>query len=220
MDWNKVIEVNRAALSQILAEIFTLLELALAGKINELPGPLQIRVRRLLRPTEAALRRLIVIMAADVKVKLRAPRAMPTGLVISDSKPGVPCFNLFDARKRFRPDTAAHDRGPLIHFFGAVPLVPSFLPEPKVIVRDAAQATAQLCRRFTALKLALENLPREAKRLARWHLRRASMRDPKFISPLRPGKPPGHQQRLSLPIDRMLQNLHGLAFDMLRECPS
>ncbi len=221
MDWNKVIEVNRAALSQILAEIFALLEFALAGKVSELPRALQTKVRRLLRPTEAALRRLIVIMAADVKVKLRARRLMPTGFVISASKSGIRRFKLVDVRKQFRANAAASDEGgPRVHFFGAAPLIPSFPPPEKVVRRDAVQVTSQLCQRFAAVKLALENLPREAKRLAHWRLRRTSMKNPKFTSPLRPGKPPGHRQVPSLPVDHILQTLHGLAFDVLRESPS
>ncbi len=221
MDWNKVIEVNRAAISQIMNEIFALLELVLAGKVSELPRALQIKVRRLLRPTEAAIRRLIVIMAADVKVNLPPTRAMPKGLIFSASKSGALRFKLFVARKQFPANTGAKDKGgPRVHIFGAAPLIPSFPPPATVVKRDASQVTAQLCRRFSTVKLALENLPREAKRLVRWRLRRSSMKNPKFVSPLRPGKPPGHQQHPSLPVDHILQMLHGLAFDVLRESPS
>ncbi|MEO9167645.1 MAG: hypothetical protein ABI230_04500, partial [Aestuariivirga sp.] len=82
MDWTKAVAINRAALARIVNEIFALLELALAGKVANLPRMVQVAALRQLRPAEAALRRLIVILARDVKLALPPHRPMPQGLVI------------------------------------------------------------------------------------------------------------------------------------------
>jgi hypothetical protein len=65
------------------------------------------------------------------------------------------------------------------------------------------------------LKSALETLPKQARRMALWRLRRAAKANVKFKSPLRPGPPPGHQKRPRLAIDHVLAVCHGLAFEAL-----
>ena len=64
---------------------------------------------------------------------------------------------------------------------------------------------------INALKSALDDLPRQAKRLARWRLRREAMPSPKFRSPLRPGRPPGHRKKPVHEVDEILAECHGLA---------
>ncbi len=221
IDWNKAIEINRAALNHIVAEIFALLELALAGKVSHLPHLLHRKVLRILRPAESALRRLIIIMAKDVNVATRPPRPMPPGLELSPTRATHLRFQLFDARKRFGKTQVPEPKGgPRILFFGPSQLIPSHQPPAKSKASKANNNAAALCRRFAALKLALETLPQQAKRLARWRLRRKLMKNPKFTSPLRPGTPPGHRPRPSLPVDHLLAACHGLAYDAWRQAPS
>ncbi len=223
IDWNKAIEINRTALTHIVAEIFALLELALAGKVSHLLHMLHRKTLRILRPTESALRRLIVIMAQDVKVTLRVPRPMPTGLRFSNAGTKPTAFALFDARKRFRKNAVTKTDatgGPRILVFGSGPLIPTPQKQTKSATPSANLTAASLCRRFAALKLALETLPQQAKRLARWRLRRKLMKNPKFTSPLRPGPPPGHQRRPLLAVDHVLSACHGLAFDARAQPPS
>ena len=74
-----------------------------------------------------------------------------------------------------------------------------------------------LGRRLAAVKSALKNLPRQAKRMARWKLRRATMQSPKFRSPLRPGPPPGHRRMARDEIDFVLRACHWMAWEALRE---
>jgi hypothetical protein len=69
----------------------------------------------------------------------------------------------------------------------------------------------RLTRRLHALKLALEDLPRQARRLARWRVRRENAPSPKFKSPLRPGHPPGHRRKPVHQVDAVLAECHGLA---------
>ena len=73
-----------------------------------------------------------------------------------------------------------------------------------------------LTRRLQALKLALEDLPRQARRLARWRVRRENMPSPKFKSPIRPGPPPGRRRKPVHPIDKVLTECHWLAFEATR----
>jgi hypothetical protein len=215
MDWTRIIRTNTKALRVVLAEIAALLELAVKGTAVEWPHQVQARVRRLLRPAESALRRLIIIMARDVTVKLPPPRPMPKGLKIKAKGQSQPRFKLYDARKRFRPIDAQKPedrRGPRIRFMALPsPLIPAALTQ-----KPRPNRVAGLARRFAALKLAFETLPQQAKRMARWQLRRQAKEKAKFKSPLRPGHPPGHQRRPRFTIDHVLEALHGLAFDALQ----
>jgi hypothetical protein len=69
----------------------------------------------------------------------------------------------------------------------------------------------RLTRRLQALKLALDDLPRQARRLARWRVRRENAKAPKFTSPLRPGRPPGYRRKPVHEVDEVLAECHGLA---------
>ncbi|MEO9167054.1 MAG: hypothetical protein ABI230_01485, partial [Aestuariivirga sp.] len=126
VDWTKAIAINRAALARVVNEIFALLELALAGKVANLPRMVQVAALRQLRPAEAALRRLIVILARDVKLALPPHRPMPQGLVIGSKASSPMGFRLYDLRKRFHQTAppAKEPRGPQVHFFGAAALIP------------------------------------------------------------------------------------------------
>jgi hypothetical protein len=109
---------------------------------------------------------------------------------------------------------------PRIHFFDPSPLVPLFQPRPVISPAPKPDGTVnaqRLGRRLAAVKAALENLPRQAKRLARWKARREKMQSPKFRSPLRPGPPPGHRKKPKDDVDRVLTECHALARDALRE---
>jgi hypothetical protein len=219
MDWEKAIETNRAALIRLVAELVAMLELAggLAGE--RLTRTAFFALHRLLRPTEAALRRLIVIMARGLEVAAVKTRPMPKGLVIAGKGTGPMAFQLFDTRKSFAftaGDSATAAGAPRIHVFSSDPLVPSadvLHTPPPLTDFDATD----LRRRIAALSHALGTLPRQAQRLARWKARRAKMENPKFISPLRPGPPPGHNSRSKDAINGIVRNCHDLAFEALRE---
>ncbi len=55
MDWEQAIEINRAALRRVVAQLFALLELALEGPLRRLPRPLYSEAERLLTPAEFRL---------------------------------------------------------------------------------------------------------------------------------------------------------------------
>jgi hypothetical protein len=224
MDWARAIERNSEALIGIVAEIFALLGIAGTDVVSRIPQPLHRAVLRLLRPAESAVRRLIVIAARGLVVKLATSRPMAAGKVIGKGNGNsTPSFRLFDTRKNFnRPRRRESTRlVPRIHVFGYDPRVVALWPTPQPVPEppppsDGLVNAARLSRRLQALKSALDDLPRQAKRLARWRLRREKAINPKFKSPLRPGRPPGHRRKPTHEIDEVLIECHGLAWDALR----
>jgi hypothetical protein len=227
MDWDKAIQINHSALTRIVAALVAMLELASGSAAARLPQPLYRAVARVLHPAESAVRRLIVIAARGLVVKLSPSRPLPRGLAIARTGNGRVSFQLFDTRKRFAP---SRPRGPVargvprIHVFDTSPLVPLFLrPRPaeprragrEVAAPDGTVSALRLGRRLAAVKLALADLPRQARRLARWKARRETMQGPVFKSPLRPGPPPGHRKKPRDEIDFVLKECHGLAWDVL-----
>ncbi|HUR43994.1 MAG TPA: hypothetical protein VMZ01_07830, partial [Aestuariivirga sp.] len=76
---------------------------------------------------------------------------------------------------------------------------------------DGRIDASRLFRRLDALKLALDDLPRQARRLARARARREKAPHSRFKSPLRPGRPPGHCKIPVHDVDYVLAECHGLA---------
>ena len=223
MDWARAIDINQSALARIVATLFAMMGLTEGSPVARLSRPLYNAVVRLLRPAESAVRRLIVIAARGVVVKSRPARPMPVGLLISGKGGRPSAFRLFDQRKQFeRIRRQGKLRGvePRVHFMGASPLVPLFRPSFQPIVRledDGTVSALRLCRRLAAIKLALEDLPRQAKRLVRWQARRDKLENPKFKSPLRPGRPPGFRKEPRHEVEALLTECHGLALDARAE---
>jgi hypothetical protein len=224
MDWDLAIKRNSEALVRIVAKLFTLLGIAGAEMAARIPQDLHRAVLRVLRPAESAARRLIVIAARNVVVRLAPSRPMPAGKVIGKGRGNsLPSFQLFDPRKNFnRSRLRAFSRiGPRVRVIGYDPRVVALFPAPPPAVElppppDGLVNAERLARRLQALKSALGNLPRQAKRLARWRLRREKMPSPKFKSPLRPGRPPGHRRKPTHEVDEVLIECHGLAWDALK----
>ncbi|MGB9143780.1 MAG: hypothetical protein WCB71_16455 [Aestuariivirga sp.] len=189
-----------------------------------IPQPLHRAVLRVLRPAESAMRRLIVIAARGVVVEVAPSRPMPAGKVIGKGGGNSPpSFQLFDPRKRFKgPRARAFTRiVPRIHVFGPDPRVAALFPAPKPVAElppppDGLVNAARLTRRLQALKLALEDLPRQAKRLVRCQQRRAKAPWPKSTSPLRPGHPPGYRRKPLHEVDEVLIECDGLAWDAMK----
>jgi hypothetical protein len=151
---------------------------------------------------------------------------MPKGHMIGKGGGSrLPSFQLFDPRKNFA-ELRQHGRrpariAPRIHFFGSDPRVAALWPAPQPVAEpapppDGLVNAGRITRRLQTLKLALEDLPRQARRLARWRVRRENMKSPKFKSPLRPGPPPGHRKKPIHEVDEILADCHWLAWDTMR----
>jgi hypothetical protein len=224
LDWARAIAINQTALTRIVAEIFALLGLAAGGTVERLPLALYHAAERLLRPTESALRRLIVIAARGLVVKPTPKRAMPKGIKIERKAAGRISFRLFDSRKQF---DFIQPQNPLLVMVKTYSSNPfnlferyarqGLLPQAQQQEQNNSVNAISLSRRLAAVHDALSNLPRQAQRMARWQARRKLVEKPKFILPLRPGRPPGHRRKPRLEIDFVLQECHGLAWDALRE---
>jgi hypothetical protein len=223
MDWNAAIERNREALKRILAMLVAMAGLAgftspLAGedgsarrgkaealaepgegfsgsRRSNLPRHLHRAVLRLLRPAEAAVRRLVIVMARGLVVKLplsRPRKPQPRPAILHDRRgtgilmprgfrpeaglraPARRAFSLplLDPLPRWRriPGRPAARGVPRISFPGFI------APHPVAVRRppspDDPVDAARLALRLAALASVLDDLPGQARRFARWRARR------------------------------------------------
>jgi hypothetical protein len=175
-----------------------------------------------LRPAEAAVRRLIIVAARGLVVKPSPLRRAPVGLTITGKGGTRVSFRLFDPRKRFNQVHGRPTRGPQpqprIRCIGVGfdPRIPLFRqPEPAPAApapkKDDTVNARPLCRRLAAIKSALDDLPRQARRLARWQARPIEARRPRLASPLRLGAPPGRRLRPTHEVHEILKECHWLA---------
>jgi hypothetical protein len=103
MDWDLAIKRNREALKGIVEALFAMLGLDGTETVGRIPHRLHRAVLRVLRPAESAVRRLIVVAARGLVVKVAPARPMPKGHRIGKSS-GLsrPAFKLCDKRIFFR----------------------------------------------------------------------------------------------------------------------
>jgi hypothetical protein len=236
MDWPLIIERNRERLLAVLAPLLAVLGFD-PRRRQEMPRHFYRSWLILLRPAESAVRRLIVIAARRIIVRLGASRAFPAGLALklrlaakdADDE-HIPAFGLIDPLKRFAPDGFEWSKEwgkewgkeqviPRISVPGLFdPVFPDPVPVPS---RDDTIDTSALLRRIAALKAALDNLPHQAKRLARWKARRelarrAEVWKPGRSSPMRPGFAPGYHRHKPEAIDEILADCHYFAVEAWR----
>jgi hypothetical protein len=276
MDGNMAIERNLEALKRILAMLVGMAEMgaggqftsfsqkgaaarneAQAGKSNlspafTLPRCLYHAILMLLRPAEAAARRLIIAAAHGIVVALppprkpkpkpemgRGPRAFMPVMPKKRPKPALrslslplldPLNNPFRVCRRYVPAHAA----PRILSLG---FDSPYRPPPPPPSPDDLIDAGHLGQRLAALAAALDDLPGQANRFARWKARHDAARAraeegrqagrPLRVSPLRRGRPPGgrlwrydptatHPRRIR-EIDEILAHAHALAVYAL-EC--
>ncbi len=224
MDWELAIGRNRDALMRMLAVLFALAGLTRGGAVAEMPRHLRVALYRVLRPAEAALRRLIVVVEQVHAIKARyLPRA-DGGVAVSRGSEGrkaaqAPAFALFDRRHYFDliGKTRVTSGNPRIWSPGMdYPVfTPKFVPTP-----DDMVSAERLCRRLQALQRALDDLPKQAKRLARWRAKREQApTETRKYPPMRPGRPPGYRVRPVHEVHHVLKNCHELALYALHDPP-
>ena len=162
MDWSLAIHRNRVALLAVVASIAAFIGGAEGGLIAR---RLRNAALALLRPAEAAVRRLIVIAARGlIETVLVASRPAPSFAAAPAAGGGSarsPAFRLFDPRQRFvLRFKAPPPRGvPRIRSFWAAPSAPPPAPVKLRAAAPAFVASAPLTRRLAALRRALANLP-------------------------------------------------------------
>lgn len=219
IDLTTAIERNQRALSRLVAWMFARIGLGEGRGVDRLSRPLYRAVLRLLCPAESAVRRLIVAMARDLVVKPRPPRPAPAGLRIAGRGQGRMSFQLFDPPGRLAGSPGRRFKvrvvEPRIHVVDVTvdPRIPLFrVQAPAAPLPDDGTVNAvPLCRRLVAIRAALEDLPRQARRYARRLCRPAGVRPPQRAAALRHGPPPGLRQRPGREVDRILTECDGLA---------
>jgi hypothetical protein len=230
MDWAGAIDRNRDQLLRIIAALFAMTGLAEDQTVSTLPRHLYRAALCILKPAESAVRRLIILAARDLVFKARAARGLPNGSrpFPQIPAPSVPAFPLIDPRKQFAPEgfvwgqvksvpriRSLNDYGPLVaHLYVAD------TPKPAPTSEDPIRAQ-HLVRRLLALKLALDDLPKQARRMARLDARRELARETQaplrlsLLPTCRPGRPPGLRKRPVREIDYVLRECHDLVGDYL-----
>ncbi len=219
MDWELVIKKNREALIGIVAALFALAGLTPANPAARLMVAKSVHrsLLKVLRPAEAATRRLIIMAARNGKIPfLRQTAARPDfGRFRKAEGSNQPSFRLIDPRKQFfaNPGRTFAKTAPRISLPGITPVA---FPTSAAGNRDKKIDATRLAKRLAALKAALDDLPRQARRLARYRARMQQQMSEQNSSriklpPLRPGMPPGHRKRKKHAVDDILFECHLLA---------
>ncbi len=224
-------ENYRLALLRVVAGLFASAGMGHdAAIIEKLPRHVRNAILLILRPAESAARRIAAIVARDMAVPeyVAPPKRKRSGNKGTGEKRGsrAPQFCLIDPRKYFpelypnrrkprRKPKANGSTDPHIQVrLGTFDGEPDFIlwSEPKAVLTPEDEVSAKaLCRRLLALKLALEDMPKQAKRYVREVAKRkAAAPGPKSVPPLRMGLPPGYRRKHLHKVDEILWDCHCL----------
>ena len=197
---------------------------ALLGAGSMLPRGVRNQALRLLRPAEAMLRRLLVLMAIKQSAiwSRHSPHPEPV-----------------EGRGRTTKDQTSQDRSHSQNFPLLDPLhLPSMVQSPPPYATFGPRIwslgstwtylpaetelpellpIARLQDRLARLQAALDAPEKQVARMARWLARRGHGQRPRRLFPMRPGRPPGYTRRspdqLSLSALRDLNHFAWRAFD-------
>src|SRR5690606_2829619 len=139
-------------------------------------------------PAEQFLRRFGIAVTMPAAEIARAAAARPE----TPTRPRSYCLPLLDPLRAPKPDRGPRSRTVPAHAAPRIMLPgiiePYRLPSPPS--PDDPVSAVRLGQRLAALAAALDDLPGQARRFARWRARRA-LGLVRRVSPLRPGRPPG-----------------------------
>jgi len=241
MNWTLALEHNRTILLRNVTWLFTWLKLEVGGSLETLPRINHGTILFVLRPSESAFRRVLLVamfvrgVVAPLLKKRAAGiakrRAVGEKPVRSASLP----FKLLDQRKPFNlhPDKPKYVSGPgpwITDLWSDDPIYDRTAlyahqermnrPAPSPDDEESAKA---LCLRMNALMAALNDLDGQVLRMAKLHARIAQQprQVGKFpLRVMRPGLPPGTRQRQKHEADAVLTECHRLAVMAQRELKS
>jgi hypothetical protein len=276
MDWTAAIDKNREALKRVLAMLVAMAGLGAGGQFPffrqegrsssefpraeksklspafTLPRHLHRAITKLLRPAEAAVRRLIIVAARGLVVTLppsrpRKPKPKPMepllrgfGIAVTVSREDL---RRAATARRAAERRAARPKKRSLPLFdplrpwsvrpwpAAASGAPGGMPFRRLPGDDPVDAT-RIALRLQALASALDDLPGQAKRFARWRARneaaaaKEKLRQEAGIPPfgrtgkpmrgrrawpLKPGRPPGWRPKSTHEVQDVLEVVHGLA---------
>ncbi len=208
-----------------------------------IPRRIHRAILAVLRPAESAVRRLIIVAARDLVLPPPRPRKpgpkptsifvrpgeMRTGIVLPYGvKPGdiLPALAKPARPRSFSLPLTDTLRGlPRRSTAGAGPRIwtPGFddpyrPPARRSSLPDYLVGATRLAMRLQALGRVLDDLPRHARRFARWRARvtAQSRQHPRRTDPLRPGRPPGGRRKPTHEVHEVLADLQYFAFHALQ----
>lgn len=203
MNLTLAIDIHR---KHLLRLVVALVALVTSGD-GRLERRARLRVLAVLRPAEAAVRRLILVAAHVLKPEAGRVRVRrdgpPIGLIPRGEGPGA--FALFDPR--LRVDATGAGPEPRISWFDGNDTVRAGNMPP--MEEELPYATG-IVRRLASIQAALGDLPKQARRLARAQVRRRAAGS-LILRPMRPGRPPGHRDRPRMAVERVLAECQTLA---------
>ncbi len=207
-------------LLRLIAAVFGSIGLSEAGRPETMTRAMRLKVLHTLRPAESALRRMIFALAVEMESKGYVVPQWVKGatfgeiIVSGEKRIRVPAFRLIDPRQWFWwIGTTSRPRAKHMPWITCIGYDDRARPEaaaPQAEPTDDDPMDAEsLCHRLLALKGALDDLPKQAKRMLR--LKARTEAQSKYKSPLRPGLPPGWRARGRDEIDEVLRECHKLA---------
>lgn len=208
-----------------------------------IPRRIHRAILALLRPAESAVRRLIIIVARDLvlpPLRPRKPRPKPYSIFVrsGDMRSGI-VLPYGVKPSDILPNLARPPRErslslPLTDTLRGLPHRRSIAgapriwtlglddryrpPVPRSSLPDYLVDATHLAMRLQALGRVLDDLPRHARRFARWRARvTAPDNTTRFrrTYPLRPGRPPGSRRPPTHEVHEVLNDLHHFAFHAL-----
>lgn len=231
MDATGAVERSLSALRAVAVMLVAMAGLTVTQKT--LPRYLHRSVLRLLRPAEAAARRLVIVVARSMVVSIDSLQPYRWKIVRRRKRTkartplALPLFDRLNPHRRVaRPVATSVPRISAPGITGLYAIPPRHLPRPHDEI-DASRLHARLA----ALRAALKDLAPHARRVALWQARQDFLRarghtaakpDAKNarrflrISPLKPGRPPGRFRRSRAmparhPVHDVLDHTHELA---------
>ena len=233
-DTPRMIEHYRLALLRVVSGLFVMAGLEPGcGVLETLPRGVKYAILKVLRQAESATRRLIAVEARGLEMPdyIAPPkREKSTCRGAGERKsraPRTPQFRLIDPRKfleelypnrRSRRAKARRERNtePRLLFriagMDGQPDYEEWSDAAPDLSEDDALTAMALSRRMQALHHALNDLPKQAQRMAREIAKRkAAAPGPKAVPPLRGGFPPGHRKQHIHEVDEILETCHWLA---------
>ena len=222
MDWDLAIKRNSEALKGIIEVLFVMLGLDGRATVSRIPWPAYRAVLRVLRPAESAVRRLIVVAARGLVVKLAPSRPNGRGAVKSEkggtARSLLPALRSAATHRVARAGRNPKRAVPRIHFFTTdgefitmgPPIRPAKAPA-RAKSADGLVNAARVIRRLQALEAALARSSPPGQAPGPLAEREEKSENPSFKSPLRPGHPPGYRRRPIHDVDELLVKCHWLA---------